>query len=534
MALNRLVVVLEDQLDPAAPWRDAIPSGPFDPRTDLLWMAEPAAAFRAAGAHKQRIAVILGAMRSYRNARTAEGVPVHYHSIEIDAHGALPTVPTDRPIFDVLAEDLRSLAPAEVVAVTPGSVDAHQRLREAAAAAAIPYTEIEDTHFYDTSDGFAEFMAGRSTPLLEHYYRRLRRHTGILMNADGSPEGGEWNFDKANRKSFGAGGPGITPAPPRYPDGPLRREVAELVERAFATHPGTIDLSLLPLTPEEAEEHLTEFLANRLAWFGDYQDAMWSSADFLYHSRLSTALNLKLIDPHRVVDAAVEAYRRSRGTGAEVPINAVEGFVRQILGWREYVRGIYRHYMPEYAGRNALNAGEALPSFFWDGKTEMTCLRDTMRTILSHGYAHHIQRLMVMGLFSMIYGADPAEFNAWHTAMYTDAFDWVSTPNAIGMSQFADGGIVGTKPYAASGNYINRMSNYCSSCPFDPGVAAGDNACPVTTLYWTFLRRHRGRFSDNRRMLFQMKNLDRKTHDQLEAIAARERQIRRRAAEGTL
>jgi deoxyribodipyrimidine photolyase-related protein len=430
-------------------------------------------------------------------------------------------------------EDLADIDPAELVVVHPGAWTDRERIRVAASARNLPLQELEDRHFFDTPAGFAEYMETRSTPVLEYYYRRLRRRTGILMEGRsaatgeaapaGEPAGGAWNFDAENRKSFGRDGTAGVPEPPRYPMDALRREVTDLVEGVYGSHPGRIDLTLLPLTPREAEEQLQEFTEVRLPRFGDFQDAMSTDADFAYHSRLSVALNLKLLDPRRVVEAAEAAYRAGRA-----PINAVEGFVRQILGWREYVRGLYWYYMPDYAAKNALDATAPLPEFFWTGDTRMNCLRHSMRNLLNHGYAHHIQRLMVLGLFAMLYGADPYEFHSWHLEMYPDAFDWASMPNALGMSQFADGGVVGTKPYAATGKYIKRMSDYCRACPFDPGTAAGEKACPFTTLYWGFLDRHRERFSGNRRMAFQMKNLNRKSAEELAAIAERERELRRK------
>jgi deoxyribodipyrimidine photolyase-related protein len=287
-----------------------------------------------------------------------------------------------------------------------------------------------------------------------------------------------------------------------------------MVESRFADHPGSLEHFSLPVTHDEAVRAVRDFVEHRLAEFGTYEDAMWTDEPFLYHSRLSAALNVKLVSPRYCIDKAQEAYE----AGA-APLNSVEGFVRQILGWREFVRGVYWHHMPAYGEMNALECSDrGVPGLFWDGETDMRCVAQCMRSVLDHAYAHHIPRLMVLGQLALLSGVHPFEFHQWHMAMYADAIDWVSLPNTLGMSQYGDGGIVGTKPYCATGKYINRMSNYCSDCPYDPDQATGDGACPFTTLYWDFLARHRKRFERNRRMGFQMKNLERKKPAELEAI----------------
>ena len=539
MSTRRLILILPDQLDRNAAWRDYL-----DPALDLVRMAEPVTAFERPSAHKQRIGVIIAAMRAFRYELADEGLRLLYRSVTEaettqagdsgSTRGAASNASPGALLDPAFEADIEQMKPQEIVVVHPGAWTDRERIREAARSGALPLHEVEDSHFFDTPEGFATHMRNRSSPVLEYYYRSLRRRTGILMEDEGSantagsaakpgtvPAGGAWNFDKENRRSFGRNGAAEIPEHPRYDMDEIRREVRDLVEERYGDHPGSIDLTLLPLTPREAEQQLRDFVSRRLPSFGDYQDAMSGEADFAYHSRLSVALNLKLLDPRRAIEEAEKAYQ----SGA-APINAVEGFIRQILGWREYVRGLYWYYMPDYADMNALAATAALPSFFWSGDTRMSCVHHSMRNLREHGYAHHIQRLMVLGLFAMLYGADPYEFHAWHLDMYPDAFDWASMPNAIGMSQFGDGGIVGTKPYAATGKYIKRMSDYCQHCPFDPATAVGENACPFTTLYWSFLERHRDRFTRNRRMAFQMKNLARKSTEELAAIAEREAELR--------
>jgi len=401
-----------------------------------------------------------------------------------------------------------------VIVVLPGDWRVKEQLEKAAESAGIELEIRVDAHFYSTPEDFAEWADGRKTLVLETFYRHLRKKENILIDSDGDPVGGDWNFDKENRETFGKSGPpdSTEPVSKKDPDD-LTREVLKLVESRFGDHPGELSEFDLPVDREGALNWLVEFIKERLPDFGKYQDAMWTGERFLYHSRLSCLLNVKLLSPAEVVDAAVEAYE-----SGDAPINSVEGFVRQILGWREYMRGIYWLHMPDFTDKNFLDTHEDLPSFFWDGETDMACVRDSMENVLRHGYAHHIQRLMVLGLFAQIYGVDPRLFHEWHMAMYLDAIDWVSLPNTVGMSQFGDGGIVGTKPYCASGNYINRMSNYCSDCRFHPKQATGDDACPFTTFYWDFLSRNYDKLKDNRRMNFQIKNLEKKADEDLEAI----------------
>jgi deoxyribodipyrimidine photolyase-related protein len=537
-ATRGLVLLFADQLDRDAAWRDY-----FDPARDAVLMIEPGAELRSLGAHKQKIAVSLAAMRAFRDELGSEGVSVHYRAPgRVDAGdaagGTAPegqavsagvSAPREGALESELARALEALQPTELRVVRPGSWHTRERVRRTAAAYHTPLAELEDRHFFDSPERFSREESGRSTPVLERYYRRMRVRHGVLVTETGEPVGGAWNFDKENRQSFGQSGPGEVPEPIRFAEDALRSVVAQEVAEHYRDHPGRIDLTATPITPTEARTALEAFVNDRLAHFGPFQDALWTGHDLLYHSGLSVALNMKLLSPKDAVEAACTAYEK--GTA---PLSSVEGFVRQILGWREYVRGLYWSSMPAYAELNALDAHEPLPPLYWSGETEMQCLREAMGNVLRNGYAHHIQRLMVLGLFSMLYGASPQEFNSWHVAMYIDGYDWASAPNAIGMSQWADGGIVGTKPYTASGNYINKMSNYCRHCRFNPKQATGESACPFTTLYWTFLERHGGQFADNRRMQFQLANLRRKSAEELEQIRAREAFVRQEIAAGRL
>jgi deoxyribodipyrimidine photolyase-related protein len=474
-------------------------------------MAEVAHEAEHVWSTQPRITIFLAAMRHFRDALRARGWRVVYRALDEHTHATLE---------DCLAEDLAALQPQCVFAVRPGEWRLAQSLPEVCSAAGVPWFEISDAHFYCEPHDFADWAKGKKELRLEFFYRWLRKREGVLMD-DCEPIGGRWNFDAENRGSFGKRGPGLLPKPRSFPPDAITRDVIALVESRFAAHPGRLRDFDWPLTPTQAEEALQDFIAYRLPLFGEYQDAMWQDEPWLYHSRLSAAMNLKLLSPRRVVEAAVEAYRRHHA-----PIEAIEGFVRQILGWREYVRGVYWLRMPAFADDNALGADAALPAFYWTGSTDMACLRDALKQTLELGYAHHIQRLMVTGLFALLLGVRPREIHAWYLAVYVDAVEWVELPNVLGMSQYADGGKMVSKPYAASGKYIQRMSNYCTGCRYDPGEAVGPKACPFTTLYWDFLDRHADRFRDHPRAGMQWRNLDRLSDARRDAIRAQAQGLR--------
>jgi deoxyribodipyrimidine photolyase-related protein len=502
---RHLVLVLGDQLDR----RSAAFDG-FDPSRDMIWMAEVAGESTHVWSAKPRIVMFLAAMRHFRDRLVAEGLPVDYHEL---AATAAPNEPTT--LAAALERSLAALAqdpPQAIVVVEPGEHRVRQDLVAAAKRAGIPLEIRTDRHFFSTVDEFAEHARGRKQLRLEWFYRPLREKHGVLME-DGEPAGGAWNYDAENRGAFSKAGPGKLPAPRRFPPDAVTRGVIEMVNTRFADHPGSLAGFDWPVTSDEAREALEDFLGNRLANFGRYQDAIWTGEPWLYHSRLAAAMNLKLLDPRDVVAGAERAWREGK-----VPIEAAEGFIRQVIGWREYVRGVYWHFMPEYEARNALDASLPLPAFYWTATTEMNCLRDALSQTLTHGYAHHIQRLMVTGLFAMLAGVRPQDVHRWYLAVYVDAVEWVELPNTLGMSQFADGGVMASKPYCASGAYIERMSNACKGCRFEPKQATGPEACPFTTLYWDFLARHGSLLVSNPRMTMQLKNLDRKSAGELRSI----------------
>lgn len=499
-----LLIVLGDQLDPRSPAIEAL-----DPAHDAVWMAEVAEEIELVPSHKRRIALFLAAMRHHRDLLRARGFTVHYHELG-------PNVADDRggSFAEVLADDLTALAPQHLAMTRAGDWRVQQALEQAAASADHDLEVLEDAHFICSRTEFRKWIEGRRRILLEDFYRWMRKREGVLMTLEGKPIGGAWNFDADNRESFGAEGPGALPSVPHFEPDTTTSAVLDLVETRWPDYPGSLDDFGEPVTPAQAEAALHAFITERLPRFGTVQDALWPDQQELFHSRLSAALNLKLLDPRTVI-AAAEAALQS----GHAPLNAVEGFIRQVLGWREFVRGLYEHFMPEYADLNALECDDVdVPRFFWDADTDMACVADAMRGVLRLGYAHHIQRLMVLGLFAQLAGVHPYRFHQWHMALYLDAIDWVSLPNTLGMSQFGDGGIMGSKPYCASGRYIDRQGPHCRQCRYDPALATGPRACPFTTLYWDFLARHRERLGKIHRMAFQLRNLERKRPEELAAI----------------
>ncbi len=495
--LRRLVVVCGDQLD-----RESDVFDGFDPARDAVLMTEAQEEATYVWQHKRRLVFFFAAMRSFRDVLRKDGIPVLYN--------ALDDADPPKTLAEGLSRAIEAHSPEEIVLARPGDY----RVLEALTAVA-DIRLVEESHFLTTPADFREFRKGRKRLVLEDFYRQMRRQTGYLMKGD-KPEGGEWNFDKENRGTFGKEGPGLVPGREGFPRSAVTQAVVDMVGERFPDAPGSLEDFEEPVTREDALAALDEFIEHRLCEFGRYQDAMWEGDSTLYHSRISQVLNVKLLNPREVCEAAIAAYDAGRA-----PINAVEGFVRQVIGWREFTRGIYWTEMPDYAEMNGLDAHEDVPDFFWTGETDMACLRDAIGKLLKTGYAHHIERLMLMGLYLQLHGTDPFKAHEWHMALYLDAIDWVSMPNMLGMSQHGDGGIVGTKPYCASGAYINRMGHYCRDCRFDPKQSTGEKACPFTTLYWDFLARHEKKFASNRRMGLQLANLRRK--DDAEVAAIREK-----------
>lgn len=489
MICRKLILVLGDQLDRESP---ALLQG--NPQQDLILMIESRDESRRVASHKARTVLFLSAMRHHAEWLRGQGWRVHYCDMQ----------QPDADSFDTgLRHAIDMAKPRLLSLVKAGEYGVQQMIENTAGRCGLPIEVWQDDHFLCSDGDFAKWRQGRKSLVMEHFYRFQRKRLDIMME-NANPLGGQWNFDRHNRKAFGRQGPGMLPLPPAFPPDTITRDVMRGVNEHFPGNPGRLDTFAWPVTREQALDALADFIDHRLPAFGPFQDAMWDSEPWLSHSLLSAALNLKLLRPREVIDAATEALALR-----QAPIASAEGFVRQILGWREYIRGIYWSEMPDYLGRNTLGAELPLPDFYWTGDTDMACLRISINQTMKHGYAHHIQRLMVTGLFALMLGVRPQEVHAWYLAVYVDAVEWVEAPNTIGMSQHADGAVVGSKPYVASGRYIQKMSNYCTGCRYRPDTSTGIDACPFTTLYWDFLIRHESRFINHPRAAMQWRMLNR-------------------------
>ena len=503
-----LLLVLGDQLS------DRLQSfADLDPDQDALAFIEAEEESTHVWASKPRIAYFLSAMRHFASQCRQRGYRTLYHALG-------ETKPQRPKLAELLRDILQEQQPQTLRLTRPGDYRLQEAILSACRETQTPLELVEDDSFLCSPTQFARHAAGRKSLRMEFFYREMRRRHRILMDGE-QPAGGAWNFDASNRQAFGKQGPERLFPRLDFPPDELTREVLASVATRFRNHPGDLSRFAWPVTRTQALAALDDFVENHLPNFGQHQDAMWTGEPFLSHSLLSPCLNLKLLDPLEVIQAAETAYRQKR-----VPIESAEGFIRQILGWREYARGIYWRFMPEYLERNALQAHEALPAFYWTGQTEMRCLREVIGQTLETGYAHHIQRLMVTGLYSLLLGVKPQEIHQWYLAVYVDAVEWVELPNTLGMSQYADGGVMASKPYIATGKYIQRMSNYCQGCRFNPNERLGENACPFTTLYWDFLDQHRDKLRTNPRLSMQLRNLDRLDKSELAAIRRRASHLR--------
>jgi deoxyribodipyrimidine photolyase-related protein len=498
-----LALVLGDQLSLANPALDG---------ADAVLMIEAPGEATFVWSHQARIALFLAAMRHFRDALRAAGRTVHYVALADSAEDTLEAR---------LAEALRRLRPATLRVAEPGEWRLARGIEAVAQDAGVALRSVDDTHFLCSTADFRRW-AGRygGSLRMEFVYREMRRRHRVLLTADGEPEGGQWNYDAENRKGWPKSGPGAIPPPACFAPDALTREVFAEVQARFGTHPGSLDSFGWPVTRAQALEALDRFVATRLANFGDYQDAMWSDTPFGWHSLLSTSLNLHLLDPREVVAKAEAAYREGRA-----PLAAVEGFIRQVLGWREFIRGVYFLHMPAMADANHFGHVRPLPGWYWTGRTQMACLADAIGQTLAHGYAHHIQRLMVTGLFALLAELDPKQVAAWYLAVYVDAVEWAELPNVAGMALYADGGRFTSKPYVASGAYIQRMSNHCAGCRYAPDAPSAAKTqrelCPFTTLYWAFLDRHEATLAANPRTALMAKNVARLSADERTRVRER-------------
>ncbi|WP_445819032.1 cryptochrome/photolyase family protein [Aquabacterium sp. A3] len=509
MRPRELILILGDQLGPDHP---ALAEA--DPAQDALLFIEAPGEATHVWSHQARIAVFIAAMRHRVAELRAEGWTVQHLRLDDDTLAHLPTLP------ERLAHALDTLRPGRLRVVEPGEWRLLRAIEDTAVRRGTPLSWMEDTHFLCSRRGFAQWAARKKELRMEWFYRWMRQEHRVLMDPEGQPVGGQWNYDEDNRQPYPKTGPGPIPAPARFEPDALTQEVLNLVRHRFAGHPGQLDGFIWPVTRSQALVALDTFIRTRLAGFGPHQDAMWDDTPFGWHSLLSVALNLHLLHPREVIEAAEAAWREGRA-----PLASVEGFIRQVLGWREFIRGVYWLDMPDLADANHLQATQPLPEFFWTGDTDMACLRDVLQQTLRHGYAHHIQRLMVLGLYGLLAGVKPQAMADWFLAIYVDAVEWVELPNVAGMALYANGGRFTSKPYAASGAYIQRMSNHCKGCRYDPKQRTGDNACPYTTLYWAFLDRHEAELAASPRTALMVKNLQRLSADERQAIQAHATQV---------
>ena len=491
--MTRLVLVLGDQLtETLSAVRKA------DKASDVIVMAEVVEEATYVRHHAKKIAFLFSAMRHFAKRMEDDGWTVDYTRLDSnDPH---------ETIASALLAAAEEHEAQEVIATRPGE----WRLIEMLEDLPLDTTVLEDDRFVATEKEFADWAKGRKELRMEYFYREMRKKTGLLMD-EGAPVGGKWNFDQENRK---APPDGIdAPGPMSFTPDAMTEEVLDLVEARFPDTFGALRPFDFAVEPGQARRALSHFIKKSLSTFGDYQDAMLRGERYLYHSILSLYINAGLLDPIEVARAAEDAY-----LAGEAPINAVEGFIRQIIGWRDYMRHLWYHQGPDYAGKNGLGHQRKLPEFFWTAETDMTCIRETVEQTIETGYAHHIQRLMVTGNFALLAGVDPAEVYDWYMSAYVDAYGWVMAGNVIGMSQFADGGIVASKPYVSSANYIDKMSDYCGDCAYSAKTKTGEGACPFNVLYWAFLDRHRDRFAGNGRMGQMYATWDRMDEDRRETI----------------
>lgn len=476
---KKLILILGDQLS-----RDISSLKNARKNNDIILMGELADEAGYVKHHKKKIAFIFSAMRHFADALSKSGYNVDYRSYDDD---------NEISSFSALIETaIQNHAPDALVVTEPGEHRLIKEMNEWSKRFGIAVDILEDDRFICSHKEFRQWAEGRKTLRMEYFYREMRRKTDLLMDGD-KPVGGQWNYDKENRKS--AAHDLFMPAVKRFKPNAVTKDILKLTAEQFSDHFGDLNPFWFAVTRKDALKALDHFIETALPLFGDYQDAMLQGEKFLYHSVLSQYINAGLLNPLEVCERAAKAYE-----AGEAPLNAAEGFIRQILGWREYMRGIYWLNDDAYTSQNFFNHKRKLPDFYWTGDTDMACMRAAITQTKEEAYAHHIQRLMVTGTFAMLAGVDPYEVHEWYLAVYADAYEWVEAPNVIGMSQYADGGALGSKPYAASGAYINRMSDYCKGCAFKVSKKTEDDACPFNALYWDFLARHEGKLAANPRM----------------------------------
>lgn len=489
-----LILVLGDQLT-----HDRGALAQARPGVDHVILAEVQTEATYVRHNRHKIALIFAAMRHFRDELRARGFDVHYYSYDQGKASLLDAVQAGLKTSG--AELLRCCRPGEY------------RLLRAMQdwTLAVPLELCQDDRFLASTGEFQEWAQGRRQLRMEYFYREMRRKHQLLLDDADKPEGGKWNYDARNRKGW-RGAVKVPPRPQLQADA-VTEEVLALVQREFPHNPGDLQAFNLATDATGAQVQFDWFIEHALDNFGTYQDALAEESPWLFHSLVSMYLNIGLLDPLDVCRRVERAYREG---GCELA--AAEGFIRQVLGWREFVRGVYWLRMPQYAQGNSLQANTPLPDFFWSGDTDLRCLSTALRQSLDLGYAHHIQRLMVIGNFCLLAGLDVEEVCAWYLAVYVDAFEWVELPNTLGMALHADDGLMASKPYAASGKYIQRQGDHCSACRYNPRKVTGEGACPYNGLYWRFIDRHRDRWEDNPRMTLSVRNWQKKKPAERRAI----------------
>ncbi len=504
--MTTLIPILGDQLS-----LDLSSLEGADPANAVLLLMEVADETTYVRHHKRKIAYILSAMRHHAEALRVAGWTVDY--VKLDARG------NSGSFSGEVARAVKRHKAKRIVVTHSGEWRVQAMLESWHDRFDLPVEIRHDTRFVAPPGFFDSWAEDRKQLRMEFFYREMRRLTGLLMTPAsvgaglGNPEGGQWNYDAENRKPAEADL--LMPKLPHFPPDAITQEVLALVAKRFADHVGSLDDFGIAVTAEQAIKTQAHFLKHCLPRFGDFQDAMLTGVPYLYHAHLSFYINSGLLDPLALCRAAEAEYRAGRA-----PLNAVEGFIRQIIGWREYVRGIYWWAGPEYGTRNFLEAKRRLPGWYWTGETDMHCLKEAIGQTIDLAYAHHIQRLMVTGNFALLIGADPDDVDRWYLEVYADAYEWVEQPNTRGMILFGDGGLLGSKPYAASGAYINRMSDYCGHCRYDVNQRVGPDACPFNALYWDFLIRNREKLGRNQRLQMPYRNWDRMKGETQKALRA--------------
>ncbi len=503
--MTKLRLLLGDQLNAEHSWFTQV-----DPDCTYL-MAELKQETNYVTHHIQKVVAFFSSMRSFSESLTDQGHSVTYLKIN-DANN-----PHD--LKELILQHVEITAAEKFEYLLPDEYRLDQQLKDITSSLSIPSESFDTQHFFTNRDTLEEFFKGKKQLIMEPFYRMMRKEHNIMMN-NGEPEGGKWNYDQSNRKKW-KGNPSI---PPIFD---LKKDVSSLyqeIQQAGIKTIGTLDPFSFnwPTSREESLKVLRYFNKNLLPHFGDFQDALHTDQKFLFHSRLSFAMNSKMLSPGEVIKQVIKHYNAHKEA---IDISQVEGFVRQILGWREYMRGIYWKEMPSYKTKNVLENKNPLPEFYWTGDTKMNCLSHAVKQSLEEAYAHHIQRLMITGNYALLTQTDPDEVDRWYLGIYIDAIEWVEITNTRGMSQFADGGIVATKPYVSSANYINKMSNYCEGCTYDHSMKTGETACPFNSLYWNFLDAKKDHFSNNPRMGMMLSLLAKKDPKEMEEIKKRARQI---------